>query len=182
MGRHGVAAAPDQPTFTRDVAPILHARCVTVPPRRRGRADGAAAPTRMRGRGRDRSRTKVVSRQMPPWFAEPGVGAFANDPRLTDAEIATIAKWVDAGAPQGDLKDMPTPPRVHRRLAARRAGSDHRAAGGADSGDRRRCTFRRQPSRSDLKEDRWIRAIEIRPSNRQVAHHSVIFRDQRRRG
>ena len=55
-------------------------------------------------------KNKVVSRQMPPWMADPGVGVFENDPRLTDADIATIAKWVDEGAPQGDPKDMPTPP------------------------------------------------------------------------
>jgi mono/diheme cytochrome c family protein len=109
MGRHGVAAAPDQPTFTRDVAPILHARCVSC--HRAGEVAPMALLTYEEARPWARSiKNKVVSRQMPPWMAEPGVGVFANDPRLTDTEIATIAKWVDEGAPQGDPKDMPTLP------------------------------------------------------------------------
>src|SRR5262245_32253965 len=106
----GLAAAPDTPTFTRDVAPILHARCVTC--HRTGEVAPMALLTYEDARPWARSiKNKVVSRQMPPWLADPHVGSFANDPRLTDAEIATIAKWVDAGAPQGDAKDMPPVPR-----------------------------------------------------------------------
>jgi mono/diheme cytochrome c family protein len=96
LGRLGVAAAPDPPTFTRDVAPILHARCVTC--HRAGEVAPMALMTYEDARPWARSiKNKVVSRQMPPWMAEPGVGVFENDPRLTDAQIATIAKWVDDG-------------------------------------------------------------------------------------
>src|SRR5438128_10249593 len=49
----------------------------------------------------------VVKRQMPPWFADPAYGHFANDKRLTDAEIATLSAWADSGAVEGDLKDKP---------------------------------------------------------------------------
>jgi len=47
---------------------------------------------------------------MPPWHADPKVGAFLNDPRLTDSEIATIDAWVRIGTPEGDAKDLPPPP------------------------------------------------------------------------
>jgi len=51
----------------------------------------------------------VVSRAMPPWFADPHFGSFRNDPRLTDAEVQTISEWVEAGAPQGNPKDATKP-------------------------------------------------------------------------
>ena len=119
-------------------------------------------------------KNKVVSRQMPPWMADPHVGSFANDPRLSDAQIATIANWVDAGAPQGDANDMPPPPRFTEGW---QLGEPDQIVElpevqiPASGGD----YFPTPSITPDLKEDRWIRAIEIRPSNRQVTHHSVIF-------
>jgi hypothetical protein len=117
---------------------------------------------------------KVASRQMPPWFADKSAGVFANDPSLTDAEIATISRWVDAGAPQGDPKDLPKPPQFTEGW---QLGEPDQIIElpevqiPADGGD----YFPTPNITPDLEEDRWIRAIEIRPSNRQVTHHSVIF-------
>src|SRR4029078_5422861 len=56
-------------------------------------------------------RTRVAARQMPPWHIDKTVGIqhFENDRSLTDEQIETIVRWVDAGAPQGDPKDMPPP-------------------------------------------------------------------------
>ncbi len=51
----------------------------------------------------------VVNRQMPPWFADPAYGHFANDRRLSEADIKTISTWADGGAPEGDAKDKPAP-------------------------------------------------------------------------
>src|SRR5207244_8211394 len=93
-------AAPDV-TFTRDVAPILHARCVVC--HRPGEVAPMALLTYQDARPWARAiKDKVVARQMPPWFADPVVGTFTNDPRLSAEEIATISRWVDTGAPQGD--------------------------------------------------------------------------------
>jgi mono/diheme cytochrome c family protein len=172
-GRISASAAPDRPTFTRDVAPILHARCITC--HRAGEVAPMALRTYEEARPWARSiKNKVVSRQMPPWMAEPGVGVFANDPRLTDAEIATIAQWVDEGAVQGDPKDMPKLPEFTEGW---QLGEPDQIIElpevqiPATGGD----VFPTPTVTPDLKEDRWIRAIEIRPSARQVAHHSVIF-------
>jgi hypothetical protein len=169
----GVLAAPDVTTFTRDVAPILHAKCVTC--HRSGEVAPMALLTYQDARPWARAiKEKVASRQMPPWFADKSVGTFANDPSLSDAEIATITRWVDAGAPQGDPKDMPKAPQF----------TDGWQLGEPDQiielpevqipatgGD----YFPTPSIAIDLKEDRWIRAIEIRPSNREVTQHSVIF-------
>jgi hypothetical protein len=51
----------------------------------------------------------VLSKKMPPWFADPAVGRFANDRTLSQQEIDTIVAWVDAGAPEGNAKDAPAP-------------------------------------------------------------------------
>src|SRR5437868_9442023 len=102
-------AAPESTTFTRDVAPILNAKCVSC--HRAGEVAPMSLLSYQEARPYARAiKDKVASRQMPPWFADKSAGTFANDPTLTDAEIATIARWVDAGAPQGDPKDLPTPP------------------------------------------------------------------------
>ncbi len=170
--RSPVSAAPEV-TFTRDVAPILHARCVTC--HRAGEVAPMALLTYQDARPWARAiKDKVVARQMPPWFADPAVGAFTNDARLSAAEIATISKWVDAGAPQGNPNDMPKAPQFTEgwqlgepdmivelpEVQIPATGTDYFPT----------------PSLSlDLKEDRWIRAVEIRPTNRAVTHHSVIF-------
>lgn len=55
-------------------------------------------------------RTKVAKREMPPWGADPQYGKFKDDRSLSAAEIETITKWVDDGAPKGDAADLPQPP------------------------------------------------------------------------
>ena len=103
-------APAKQVTFAKDVSPIFQSKCQSC------HEPGSIAPmslvTYQDARPWARAiKDKVVARQMPPWFADPAVGAFANDPRLSAEDIATISRWVDAGAPQGDPKDMPAPPR-----------------------------------------------------------------------
>jgi mono/diheme cytochrome c family protein len=106
------AASQTPVTFTKDVAPILQRSCQTC------HRPGAVAPMALLTyedvRPWARSiKTKVTNREMPPWHVDRNIGItkFKNDPSLTDQEIATIAKWVDAGAPRGNLADMPPPRR-----------------------------------------------------------------------
>ena len=109
------AAVPAKPTFTKDIAPIFqeNARSATA---------GSMAPmslvTYEEARPWAKSiKERVATRKMPPWHLDKTVGIqhFANDRSLTDEQIATIVKWVDAGAPQGDPKDMPAPRSWPRR-------------------------------------------------------------------
>src|SRR5437764_12346370 len=85
----GAPAAADV-TVARDVAPILDAKCVAC------HRPGEVAPMPLRTFEEVRPwaraiKDKVMSRQMPPWFADRAVGTFANDPSLTEKELATIA-------------------------------------------------------------------------------------------
>ena len=112
-----VAAAAQQPaaaagpvTFTKDIAPLLQRACQNC------HRAGAIAPmsllTYEEVRPWARSiRQKVVAREMPPWYIDRHVGIqkLKDDPSLSDAEIATIAGWVDAGSPMGNPADMPAP-------------------------------------------------------------------------
>src|SRR5215510_7739111 len=110
-----MAAAPAEttaptPTFTKDVAPIFQSKCEAC-----HRPD-SIAPMSLRTfeevRPWARSiRARVASRQMPPWHIDKTVGIqhFENDRSLSDQQIDTIVRWVDAGAPKGDPKDMPAP-------------------------------------------------------------------------
>src|SRR5258708_1105191 len=96
-------------TFNREVAPILFKNCAEC--HRPGEAAPMSLLSYKDARPWARSiREKVVSRQMPPWHADPHVGEFANDRRLSAREIDTITAWVDGGAPEGDLKDLPPVP------------------------------------------------------------------------
>lgn len=102
------AVAQDHVTFTKDVAPILQAKCETC------HHPGTVAPmsllTYQQARPWAKSiKAKVAAREMPPWFIDKNVGIqqFDDDESLTDREIATIVKWVDDGALEGNPADMP---------------------------------------------------------------------------
>jgi hypothetical protein len=99
-----------QVTFTKDVAPILQRNCQHC------HRPGSIAPmsllTYQDARPWARSiKQKVVAREMPPWHIDRSIGItkFKDDPSLSDADIATIAAWVDSGAPMGNPADMPQP-------------------------------------------------------------------------
>ena len=100
--------AQDQVTFTRDVAPILQEHCQVC--HRPGTVAPMSLLTYEDVRPRAKAiKAKLVAREMPPWFIDKNVGVqhFNNDTSMTDEEIATIVKWVDGGAPEGNPADMP---------------------------------------------------------------------------
>src|SRR6267142_4148664 len=114
VGAPGLAAAGDTgtnaATFSKDVAPIFQKHCQVC------HHPGTAAPMSLMtyndARPWARSiKQRVSLREMPPWHIDrtQGIQHYKNDRSLSDAEIATIVSWVDAGAPAGDSKDLPPP-------------------------------------------------------------------------
>ena len=124
---------------------------------------------------------------MPPWHIDKTVGVqhFKNDMSLSDEQIDTIVNWVDAGAPQGDPKDMPPP----KPLADRQ-----RLEGGSATASVRRTSSVKSPeytmpaehqdvwcrpmSDIPMTEPRWVKMVEIRPTNlkaRKIIHHSIAY-------
>lgn len=163
-------------TFTKDVAAILQRSCQNC--HRPGQIGPFSMLTYEDARPWAKAiKQQVVQRNMPPWYIDKTVGIhkFKNDVSLSDEDIATISKWVDAGAPKGNLADMP-PPRTFD-------DSDTWHIGKPDvvvhlSKDV--SVQARQPDQwldiqtQDLKltEDRYVQAVEIKPlRGSRVVHH-----------
>ena len=176
LGTYSVSQNPDPAavTFTKDVAPILQKHCQTC------HRPGEAAPfpllTYEQARPWAASMKRVVKQKMmPPWFADPAVGHFANDRSLTVKEISTILAWANAGAPQGD-------PRTCRR---QRPSSKAGAFPSPTSSFNCRRHFRFLPSGmveyqyvilpTGFTEDKWVQAAEARPTDRSVVHHIIAY-------
>src|SRR6266513_2916122 len=105
----GTAGEDSKPvTFTKDVLPILQKNCQTC------HRPGEIAPMSFLSYKDTRPWAKaiksaVVSRQMPPWGADPNYGHFANDRTLSDAAIKALVAWADGGAVEGNAQDAPPP-------------------------------------------------------------------------
>ena len=171
------------PTYTKDIAPIFRERCEAC--HRPGYIAPMSLQTYAESRPWARSiKNRVATRQMPPWHIDKSVGIqdFQNDRSLTDTQIATIVRWVDGGAPQGDHSDLP-PAAVFAdddvwNFAARFDGPPDLIITSpphtmpALSQDH----WWKPAVPTGLTEDRWVRAIEIRPSTsegRRITHHAL---------
>src|SRR5262245_56211533 len=172
-------------TFSKDVAPIFQEKCQTC------HQPNSIAPmsliTFKDARPWARSiKDRVSTRQMPPWHVDPSVGVqkFKNDMSLSDEQIDTIVKWVDGGALQGDPKDLPPakPPVTNNEWQAVMDGfgppdlvvksSEYTMPA------QHQDVWYRPESNIPITEPRWIRMVEIRPTNlkaRKILHHSVAY-------
>ncbi len=162
-------------TFSKDVLPILQKNCQSC--HRPGQIGPFSMLTYESTRPWARSiKTRVVSRQMPPWFADPHSGVFANDRSLKQDDIDTIAKWVDAGAPQGDQKDAPPPIewptdgwQVKPDLIVR--GPEFRVPARPPKNV---IEWASTTIPSGFTKDTWVTSLEIKPSDLSVTHHICI--------
>jgi hypothetical protein len=166
-------SAADAPvTFTKDVLPILQKNCQSC--HRPGQIAPMSLVTFRDARPWARAmKTKVESRQMPPWFADPAHGQFANDRSLSPREIETIARWADAGAPEGDPKDAPPPVewpadgwQIKPDIIVR--GPEFRVPAHTKNDVVEWVTYLIP---SGFTKDTWITSLEIKPSVLSVTHH-----------
>lgn len=165
------------PTFTRDVAPILYASCVRC--HRPGQVAPMSLLTYQEARPWVRSiRDRVVRREMPPWHLDRSVGikAYKDDPSLTDQQIETIVRWVDGGAPMGNPAEMPKTPAFPSRDEWSIGTPDLIMSAPeylikANMAD----WFGSFYVETGLKEDRWIKAIEVKPGDSRVVHHTIVW-------
>src|SRR5438034_5608553 len=170
------------PTFTKDVAPIFQAKCESC-----HRPDNMA-PMALRTYEEVRPWVKSIAQrvgahQMPPWHIDRTVGIqkFKNDRSLSDEQIDMIERWVSAGAPKGDLKDMPAPktwPDESIWQLGTKYGSPDLIVKSPEyvMPAVAQDAWWRPSVPTGLTEQRWVKAIEIRPVGkgaRKITHHAL---------
>jgi len=172
---HPAGQTFQSPTFYKEVLPILQKNCQSC--HRPGQIAPFSLLTYESTRPWARSiRTKVESRQMPPWFADPHVSEFSNNPSLTDGQIETIVKWVDGGAPAGDAHDAPSPLQwaengwtVKPDFVIK--GMEYPVPAHTPSDVIEWATYYVP---TGLTKDTWITSLEIKPSELSVTHHICV--------
>jgi hypothetical protein len=168
------AASTSQVTFYKDVLPVLQKNCQSC------HRPGEAAPMSFLTYESTRPWAKaiknaVAAKKMPPWFADPSHGKFANDRTLSSADYNTLVSWVDNGAAAGNAKDAPKPiaftdgwvigkPDMVFEIPT---AFEIPASGTID------YQYVRMPT--GFKEDRYIQIAEARPTDRERCHHIIAF-------
>ena len=159
-------------TFNKDVLPVLQKNCQAC------HRSGGVAPMSFTSYESTRPWAKaikaaVINKKMPPWFADPHVGEFRNAPKLTQADINTLAAWADSGRPKETRQTSP------QQCNGTTAGAfsptlsfpcPHRIALLREARERSDSSSFRIP----FKEDTWVSAIEIRPGDASVVHHVIL--------
>jgi hypothetical protein len=171
MAMAAVAASNSQVTFNKEVLPILQRNCQGC------HRPGEVAPMSFLTYRDTRPWAKamkeaVLTRKMPPWFAEQG--HFANDPSLSPDQINTLVAWADNGAPEGDTKEMPPLVAfeegwtIKPDMIVEMPREFHVPATGTVNYQNIRVTV-------NFPEDQWVVAAEMRPSNPRVLHHGRVI-------
>lgn len=162
------------PTFTKDVAPIVFAKCANC------HRQGEVAPMPLTSYAEVRPwsksiREQVLTKEMPPWFANPEKSTlkFANDRRLSQSEIATIVAWVDAGAPKGEDADMPSMPKYARGWTFGEPDVIVEMPVDYEVPAEGEIPMQNFYVPVPFNEERWVEAVELRPGNPAVVHHSI---------
>jgi hypothetical protein len=183
-GHRSPITTRDEVTYAKDVAPILQEKCQVC------HQPNSIAPMSLltyedAKKFADKIRSKVSARLMPPWHIDRTVGIqeFKNDRSLSDTQISTIVKWVEAGAPLGDPKDLPRPvefPDPNRWQLAEKFGPPDLVIRttpytlAAHTQDK----WWRPVVETGLTEPRWVRAIEVKPArsqDRKIVHHVLAY-------
>lgn len=113
--------------------------------------------------------------RMPPWFAAPGTGDWANERRLSDRDRADLLAWIEAGAPEGNPRDAPQPRHWVAGWNIGRPDTILEIPDAIDVPAEGVIDYKYVYLKTDFAEDRWIRAMELRPTAPQVTHHVLAF-------
>jgi mono/diheme cytochrome c family protein len=175
-GLTGIAAwaASDAPvTFNKNVLPVLEKNCQSC--HRPGEIAPMSLLTYTDARPWAKSiKAAVLTKKMPPWFADPAYGHFANDRTLSQADIDTLVAWADNGAPEGDAKDKPAPLtfqegwQIKPDVVIEMPIAFQLPATGT-------INYQFIRVKGAFPEDVWVSAAEMRPSNPAVLHHGKAW-------
>ncbi|MBI3838520.1 MAG: redoxin domain-containing protein [Planctomycetia bacterium] len=174
IGRVHRTKVDAQITYSKHIAPLLNSRCVEC--HRAGEIAPFSLTSYAEVAGWAETMLEVVQQnRMPPWHASPEYGHFSNDRRLSDAEKQMLSAWIEAGAPQGDPKDLPAPPqfaegwrlpRIDQEIFMSETSFDVPAEGTVN--------YKYFVVDPRFTEDKWVQGAEVRPGNRSVVHHIIL--------
>jgi hypothetical protein len=167
-------AATRTPTFSREVAPIVFAKCASC------HRPGEVAPMSLLSFKDVRPwagaiKEKVASRVMPPWHADRAYGTFRNNPSLSEAEIDTIVAWVNGGAPEGDPKDAPAVPKFAEGWQIGKPDQVFEMASDFEVPARGTIDYQYFEVPTNFTEDRWMQAGEVRAGDKPHVHHIIVY-------
>jgi hypothetical protein len=163
----------DAPTFSKDVAPILYKNCVSC------HRPGEAAPMSLMSYHEVRPyasavRRRVLNREMPPWTADPQYGHFRDDRELSTDQIRTLVRWVDAGAKEGDPKDLPPPPHFEAGWQIGKPDVIFEMPVAFEIPASGEIPYQYFEVPTDFKEDTWVQAVESRYGDPAHVHHLIV--------
>jgi hypothetical protein len=162
------------PTFYREVLPILQKSCQGC-----HRTDGIA-PMPFETYEQTRPYAEAIKnttqeKAMPPWFADPSIGKFSDDPSLTAKQIAILKAWADAKAPGGEPQDGPAPLRWNANWSIPQPDLILKVPRGIPLPAQGEVEYTYEIVPTHFSEDRWVQMTEILPSLRPNVHHAVVY-------
>lgn len=170
--------ADGKATYAEHVAQIFNDHCVTC------HRPGEVAPFSMMDYANAKKWAPMIEqaasdRRMPPWKAVHGFGEFKDENRLTEVEIETIRRWVKAGAPRGASEKEPVPPvfnpgwRLGPPDLELQPEKEFKLEAEGDD------VYRHYVLKTNFKETKYVKAMDVKPGNKQVVHHVIAFIDER---
>ncbi len=168
------AAATAPPVFYRDVLPILQQHCQSC------HRPGEIAPMPFVTYEQSRQFAGAIAisasdKKMPPWFADPSVGKFSNDPSLTPQEIQILTSWANSGAPAGNPSDAPPSPRWVEGWNIPQPDLVVKMPKPVAIPARGDVEYTYEIVPTGFAQDRWVQMSEVRPESRAHVHHAVVY-------
>ena len=166
--------ASGHPTFYRDVLPILQQHCQSC------HRPGEIAPMPFISYEQTRRFAGAIAisasdKRMPPWFADPSVGKFSNDPSLSASEIQTLTSWANSRAPAGNSADAPPPRHWVEGWNIPQPDVTVKMAKPVTIPARGDVEYTYEIVPAGFAQDRWVQMSEIRPEARAHVHHAVVY-------
>jgi hypothetical protein len=173
-GADNAPPPPGKTTFYKDVLPILQNNCQSC------HRPGEVAPMSLMTYEDARPwavamKLAIVTKKMPPWYADAQYGHFSNERKLTPQEIRTLVSWVDGGAKPGDAKDAPPPVTFPDGWQIGKPDRVIEMPNAYNVPSEGTVEYQYVVIPGGFTQDTWVRAAEVRPGNRAVVHHVIAF-------